>query len=129
MSSSSWLSVRTGEGPEERVEEIVPEAPLESHEESAERFLVLSGVGLVLVIVGFAPGRIGRGARMLTVPASLGLAAMAASVDHSGGQLVYHHGAVGAYAELRDSGTSTEGAEWGGGKEDGDDTEETDDDD
>ncbi len=65
---------------------------------------------------------------MLAVPTSLGLAAMVASVGHSGGQLVYRHGAAGAYAELRDSGTSTEGAEWGGGKEDGD-AEETDDDD
>lgn len=119
---SSWLSVRTGESQEERVEEMVPEAPLESHEESAERFLVLSGVGLVLVIIGFAPGAVGRGARVLAVPASLGLAAMVASIGHSGGELVYRHGAAEAYGG--GSGSSTDGAEWGGEKEDEDEDED-----
>src|SRR5690242_5891191 len=46
LSLSAWVAMETGEGQEERVEDIVAHAPMEAHEEAAERFLVLSGVVL-----------------------------------------------------------------------------------
>ena len=49
LTASAWMAVETGEGDEEGAEQVVPDAALESHEEAAERFLLLSA-GILLVI-------------------------------------------------------------------------------
>ncbi len=42
LSASAWLAVETGEQQEEKVEDVVGEAAMDTHAEGAERFLFLS---------------------------------------------------------------------------------------
>lgn len=97
LTLSAWVAVETGEGDEEKVEQAVPEASLEAHEEAAERFLLLSAGVLVLAGAGLLRGRIGSAARLATTAGAFGLVAAGAMVGHSGGELVYRHGAAAAY--------------------------------
>jgi uncharacterized membrane protein len=78
LTLSAWLAVETGDPQEERVEHVVGEGALHSHEERAERFLMLSGM-------------------LLLVSGALGLAAVGAQVGHTGGKLVYQKGAASAH--------------------------------
>jgi hypothetical protein len=64
----------------------------------------LSGVLLVVTAGGLARGTVGRAARYVSVASALGLVAAAAQVGHSGGALVYRHGAASAYTEARAGG-------------------------
>jgi len=98
LTLSTWVALQTGEAQEERVEDVVGEAALHGHEEAAERFLVLSGVLLLVSAVGLVPGSVGRAARFVTAAGALGLVVAGAQVGHSGGALVYRHGAASAYA-------------------------------
>jgi uncharacterized membrane protein len=98
LTISAWLAVETGEAQEERVERVVPEQVLDRHAEAAERFAVLAGVLLLVSGVGLAGGRVGRAARMVATVGSLGLAGAGVQVGHTGGKLVYQHGAASAYA-------------------------------
>ena len=88
---------------EDRVEAVVPKAPFKAHEEAAEQFLAFSGIFLLVVAAGLAGGTVGRAARYVSVVGAIGLLAAGVRVGHSGGQLVYTHGAASAYA----SGTAT----------------------
>lgn len=99
LTASVWVALQTGEAEEERVEDVVGERILHQHEEAAERFLVLSGVLFVVSAAGFARGTIGRAARLVTAAGAVGLVAAGAQVGHSGGELVYRHGAASAYAD------------------------------
>jgi uncharacterized membrane protein len=94
---SAWMAIETGEDQEERVEKVVAERHIKDHEERAERLLIAAGIALVVVGAGLAPGRVGSIARPLGLVLSLGVAALAADVGHSGGLLVYEHGAAAAY--------------------------------
>jgi uncharacterized membrane protein len=98
LTLSAWVAVETGERDEEKVEEAVPEVSLETHEEAAQRFLLLSAGVLVLAGVGLLRGRIGSAARLATTAGAFGLVAAGAMVGHSGGDLVYRHGAAAANA-------------------------------
>jgi uncharacterized membrane protein len=98
LTASAWLAVETGERDEEGVEEVVPEAALESHEEAANRFLLLSAGVLVLAGAGLVRGRVGGAARLATTAGALGLVVAGALVGHSGGSLVYRYGATAAYS-------------------------------
>ncbi len=95
--ASSVVALRTGQAEEERVERVVTESALESHEEAAERFLVLAGVLLVVAAVGLTKGNLGVSARLLTLVGSLGLVAAGVQVGAAGGELVYTHGAASVY--------------------------------
>jgi len=97
LTLSAWVAVETGERDEEKVEQAVPKASLETHEEAAERFLFLSAGVLVLAGAGLLRGRIGSAARLATTAGAFGLVAAGAMVGHSGGELVYRHGAAAAY--------------------------------
>lgn len=102
LSASAWVAVQTGESEEDRVENAAGDAAVEAHEEPAERFLMLSGVLVVLTLAGFAPGTAGRAARVVALAGSFGLAAAGAQVGHTGGELVYRHGAAAAYTTTTD---------------------------
>ena len=108
LAGSAWLAVETGEAEEERVERIVAERHIEAHEEAAERLLIAAAVGVLLIAAGLLPDRLGRAGRVLGTLASLGVLAAAVSVGHSGGELVYRHGAASAY-----TGSSTATSEHG----------------
>lgn len=97
LSASAWAAVQTGEADEEAVEEVVAEAPLERHEEAAERFLLLTGGMLVIAAAGLLRGRAGAAARVIAAVAALGLVVAGVQVGHSGGELVYRYGAASAH--------------------------------
>ena len=97
---SSWLALETGEKEEDRAERVVAERHIEAHEEAAERFMGLAGLGLVVLGAGLLPGGAGSFARAGGVVAALGILAAGVAVGHSGGDLVYKHGAAAAYAEV-----------------------------
>ena len=95
---SAFVAGRTGEQEEERVEAVlVSEDPLHEHEEAAEMFLLVSGIVAGVALLGFAPGLVGRSARLLALAGgALGLAAVART-GLLGGELAYQHGAAAAY--------------------------------
>ena len=99
LSLSTWVAVQTGESQGERVERVVADQPLDSHEEAAELFLTLSVVLLGVAAVGLARGVVGRVARITAAAGAVALVGVGASVGHSGGQLVYRYGAASAYAQ------------------------------
>ncbi|MDZ4675466.1 MAG: DUF2231 domain-containing protein [Gemmatimonadota bacterium] len=102
LAGSSWLAVETGEGQEERVEEVISsEAALSDHEARADQFLAIALVVLALMVVGLAPGRTGKLGRTFATVASLTLVPAGIRVGHSGGELVYVHGAAQAYTAVR----------------------------
>ena len=89
LTLSAWAAVETGEGQGEQVEDTLGEQAVESHEEAAERFLLLSGAVLVVSAAGLLRGTVGRTARVVGTVAALGLVAAGYPVGHSGGRLVY----------------------------------------
>jgi hypothetical protein len=99
LSLSSWLAVETGEQADEQVEAVVPDAPIETHEEAAEAFLMLSVIVLGVAAVGLRTGRIGQVARALGTVGAVALLGAGWRVGHSGGALVYRHGAASAYTD------------------------------
>ena len=107
LTLSAWVAVETGESQDERVERVVGNAPLEAHEEAAELFLTLSGVLLLVSATGLVRGVVGRAGRIAGTVGAIALVVAAAQVGHSGGELVYRHGAASAYAP-NPTGTSTD---------------------
>jgi uncharacterized membrane protein len=99
LAVSSWVAVQTGEAEEEAVERVVPESAIHEHEERAEIFLPLTFVGLVVVGAGLMPGRAGVGARWGSLAVAVAITAAGVRVGHSGGELVYVHGAADAYVD------------------------------
>ena len=110
---SAWIALATGEQQEDRVERVVAEQPIESHEEAAKLFLALTAGVLVVAAAGFARGPIGTVARVAATAGSLVLLAAGWNVGRSGGELVYTHGAASAYtsATAARSGGVAPGAE------------------
>jgi uncharacterized membrane protein len=107
LTLSAYLALQTGEADEERVEAVVSEAAIHQHEEAAERFLVLTGVLLLIAGAGLLPGHAGRAARLITVVGSLGVLAAGVQVGAAGGELVYRQNAASVYADnLRAEGTA-----------------------
>ena len=117
LTASAFVATRTGESQEDRVERVVPDGAIHGHEEAGERFLVLSAVLLVIATVGLAPRTIGRAARLVSAAGAVGLVLAAVQVGHSGGTLVYRHGAASAYA----TGGGSTAASAGEAREDDDD--------
>lgn len=110
LASSSWLAVRTGEAQEERVEEVVAERPLESHEEAGERFYLIALAACGVSLLGLARGRAGTVGRVATTAATAVVLVAGLGVGRSGGELVYTHGAAGAYAANGTIGETTAAA-------------------
>lgn len=97
LTLSSWVAVETGEDQDERVERVVAEQPLETHEERAEQFLTLSAVLLLVSATGLVRGVVGRAGRITATLGAVALVIAAAQVGHTGGELVYRDGAANAY--------------------------------
>jgi len=97
LALSAYLAVQTGGAEGQRVERIVSEQTVESHEEMAEGFLAGSAVIVVVALTGLVGGVAGRVARVLTGVGAVALVALVVRVGHSGGQLVYRYGAAAAY--------------------------------
>jgi len=97
LALSAWLAVQTGGAQGERVERVVSEQAIESHEEMAEAFMAVSAGLAVVALAGLVGGIAGRAARVATGIGSLVVVGLVARVGHSGGQLVYKYGAASAY--------------------------------
>lgn len=102
LTAGTWLAVETGEAEEDRVEEVVGHDVLHEHEEAGERFLVLSGILLLVAGAGLAPGKVGSAARFLATLGTVGLLVVGLQIGSSGGELVYEHGAASAYTTPAD---------------------------
>jgi uncharacterized membrane protein len=124
---SGWLAAETGEEEEERVERVIAEKHIEEHEEAAERFLAIAGVTLAVSIAGILAGPFGSVARGLTVAAGLASVVLVAAVGHSGGELVYRHGAAAAYTQ--DESADASGGQSGTAHDEDDDHDDDHDDD
>lgn len=98
LALSALVAVRTGSVQEDRVEAVVPEQLLESHEEAGERFLVLSGILALVMAAGLLGGTPGAAARYVGTLGAVALVAAAVQVGDAGGRLVYQHGAASVYA-------------------------------
>jgi hypothetical protein len=98
LAASAFLAVQTGEAEEERVEAVVPEQVLHEHEEAAERFLVLSGVLVLVTCAGMLGGAVGAGARVVATAGAVLLVGAGVQVGKAGGDLVYREGAASAYS-------------------------------
>ena len=98
LAASAWVATETGESQEDRVERVIARGALHGHEEAAERFLVLSGVLVLVAVGGLARGTVGRASRLVTAAGAVGVLAAGVQVGHSGGLLVYREGAASAYA-------------------------------
>ncbi|MBY0401618.1 hypothetical protein K2X89_15095 [Myxococcota bacterium] len=96
---SGWLTAETGEDEEERVERVVREDPIEEHEQAAEWFIWIAAATVPIAGAGLLAGGIGAGARGLAVVGTLLAAIAVARVGHTGGELVYRHGAALAYLD------------------------------
>jgi hypothetical protein len=99
LAGSAWFATETGEDQEERVERVVDERFIEEHEEGAEWLLRLAVAGLVISAAGLLPGRLGGAGRLAAIAATAVVLAAALRVGHTGGQLVYEHGAASAYVD------------------------------
>jgi hypothetical protein len=101
LSLSAWVAIQTGEREEDRVERVVGDSPMHSHEEAAERFLLLSFAMLALAAGGLAPGKVGSVVRVVATGAAVVLVGAGVQVGNTGGELVYQHGAASAYTRGR----------------------------
>jgi uncharacterized membrane protein len=97
--ASTWVATRTGQQEEERVEDVVPENAIETHEEQAELFLWLTLGTSAVTALGLAGGRLGRGMRWAALAASLALLGAGWQVGHTGGELVYRYDAASVHTQ------------------------------
>lgn len=95
---SGQLAKETGEDEEEAVEQVVGDAALETHEEAADVFMAVTGAVLLVAAAGLAGGQIGTVARVVATAGTVALVVVGYNVGHSGGALVYEHGAASAYS-------------------------------
>ena len=94
------VAMNTGEDEEEVVEKIVDERFIEEHEERAEAFVWSAGITLALsaAVLVLGPQQVGIAAMVTALAAAVTLG-LGYRVGHSGGELVFKHGAAAAYAD------------------------------
>lgn len=104
LAASSWVAVQTGKQQEDKVERVVGERPLETHEEAGELFLWSAGAVLAITALGLVRGRVGHVARIAGTAGTIALVGVAWNVGRTGGELVYRHGAASAYTKTAGAG-------------------------
>jgi putative copper export protein len=99
LAGSGLVAMNTGETEEERVEEIVPERYIESHEEAAEAFVWASAIVLALMLLPLVlpQGRLRTAAAVGACLGTLLVFGLGYRTGEAGGRLVYEHGAAQAY--------------------------------
>ena len=101
LSGASYIALETGEDEEHTVEKVVSEKIIEEHEDKAETFMaaslvVLAGSVIFLVLPAGAIFNFGLATLLI---AQLVLVFLGYQVGHTGGELVYVHGAASAYSD------------------------------
>ncbi len=103
---SGVLALRTGEGDEERVEKVVPEAAIEGHAEAGERFVwgggVLLGLSLLPLLLRGRRAHLVAGAA--TFAGTLVVLGLGYQVGQKGGELIYVHNAGAAFSSAATTG-------------------------
>ena len=96
MLGGGIVAQRSGEGDGERVEKVVAESKVDAHEEVAEQFLWSIGLSLVLslLVLPFHKRGGGRWALIGATIATFAVLGLGVRAGHSGGELVYLHGAA-----------------------------------
>jgi hypothetical protein len=91
--------MNTGEAEEDRVEEIVAEQYIESHEEAAELFVWASAIVLALMALPLVlpESRFRTAAAVGAVLGTLLVFGLGFRTGEAGGRLVYEHGAAQVY--------------------------------
>ena len=123
LAGASWLAVETGQNEEDTVEDVVAGGAIHEHEEAAEQFLILSGVLGLLALGGLMTGTTGHVARSVVTVAAALLVFAGYQVGHTGGELVYEHGAASAYASVDSRATPRDGISAARGERDDDEGE------
>jgi hypothetical protein len=106
---SGLLALQSGEREEDRVENVVPEAAVESHEEAADVFVgAAAGVFLLMgLALAFARTKAGLGLAGVATLGTVIVLGTGYRVGQAGGELVYQHGAAAAYTTDRTASLST----------------------
>jgi uncharacterized membrane protein len=116
LTLSAWVAVETGEEQEERVEDVVAEARLDTHAKAGETLLFVSIGVLAVLALGVLPGDKGRIARYVGAVGTLTVAAAAFRTGMTGGDLVYKYNAASAYVTPDSAGVAVEGGDRAGAK-------------
>ena len=95
-SLSAVTAVQLGEADEEKVEKIVSEKVIEEHEEAGELIPWIAGA-LFLISLGSLTVKYSKQARLALIVLSLVAVAPLINAGHTGGTLVYIHGASVAH--------------------------------
>jgi uncharacterized membrane protein len=99
---SGLVAMNSGEAEEERVEEIVAERYIESHEEAAELFVWVSAIVLALMILPLVlpEGPLRNTGAAGALLGTLVVFGLGYRTGEAGGRLVYEHGAAQAYVTV-----------------------------
>jgi uncharacterized membrane protein len=127
---SAWFALQLGERDEDRIEQVIAEQRIEAHEEAGERFVLASGILLLLMTIPLVWGT--RVLPSMLAALSLVSVFLVYQAGHSGAQLVHGPGSVSASlnpalganqnaGEGRINGTETGNPFATGGEEDDDD--------
>jgi len=97
---SGIAALKTGETEEDRVEQVLAERHIESHEEAAEAFVWAGGALLVLMAfpLVLSDGRVRQAILLGAWVGTILVFGLGYRTGESGGRLVYEHGAARAYA-------------------------------
>lgn len=101
---TGYVALETGETEEHQVEKVVDKKIIHQHEEAAEIFVGSTVVALVLSVAAFFLRKelqffVHLGIALVSLVSSY----LAFNTGHSGGGLVYEHGAASAYAQVMTS--------------------------
>jgi uncharacterized membrane protein len=96
---SAFGAMRAGEAEEDIVENVVQEKYIEEHEEAGKIFLLLSFVALVSAGAALKESRFTAGLQAGSVFLMIVSLGAGLYTGKLGGELVYKHGAGGAYSE------------------------------
>jgi len=99
LAGVAWFALETGEDQEEKVEKVVAERHIDTHQEAAERFLWIAAGAALVSASGLLAGRRGEIGRVATLVVGLLVIAASVWVGKTGGALVYEHGAASAYVK------------------------------
>lgn len=95
-----FLAMEAGEDEEDKVEQVVAEHVIHDHEEKAEIFLWGAGLLLPLIFLGMMESiSFKKWVELMIVLGVFVQFGLSLWVGHSGGELVYKHGAAQVYSE------------------------------
>lgn len=101
LTSGALGSIKTGELDEDKVKQVVTKEIIHEHEEKAETFMAATVVALIFSLITMFTKTVKhfRVAAHTTVGVQIVVLGLALIVGHSGGELIYKHGAASAHVD------------------------------